>query len=95
MVRGCGRPGCTLATSVVGYADYLDEDGRWAGRTDASSSAVFVRAGPCNLSQPTPIALIVQVLVTTGFGRERTRRRFLAYQNGFGISLGQRVDRKR
>jgi hypothetical protein len=67
-------PAGTLATSVPGYVDYLDEDGRWAGSGPTPApNAVFVRRWAVQALPADPDrTLILQVLVTT-VRQERTR----------------------
>lgn len=58
-------PAGTLQTDMAGYADYLDDDGRWLGRgATPPAGAVYRRRWSVQTSPFDPDARVIQVLVT-------------------------------
>ena len=57
-------PGDTLATSVAGYADFIDADGRWLGAgTTPPTDAAWVRRWSVHALSAPPDTLLLQVVV--------------------------------
>ena len=58
-------PGGTLQADTPGYADYLDDGGRWLGRgATPPAGAVYRRRWRIQASPLNPDARVIQVLVT-------------------------------